>query len=151
MEIKFDWLRDFIEVDTKIEDKSFFKNISKLLTLSTCEVEEVQFINEHFAEVVVAKIIKVEKHPQADKLNLVTFEYGENKTHTVVCGAPNVSVGLFVPYARLGTVLPSGIKLEKKNIRGIDSTGMLCSGLELGLNADQEGLLVLNDKNQGQA
>ena len=91
----------------------------------------------------VAEIISVEKHPEADKLNLVTFNFGGKETKRVVCGAANVKVGLKTLYAPLGVTLPNGMTLEPKKIRGILSEGMLCSEEELGYSDDSAGIIEL--------
>lgn len=142
MLISIDWIKDFVDIDL---DKHSAKELAELFTLRTAEVEDIKESNAILSKIFVAKIEKIEKHPDADKLNLVTFSYGKNLSKQVVCGAPNVEVGLFVPYAPLGTTLPNGFTLEPKKIRGILSEGMLCSCSELGLQGNPSGLMVLND------
>ncbi|MCB9092477.1 MAG: phenylalanine--tRNA ligase subunit beta [Halobacteriovoraceae bacterium] len=138
MLISLDWIKDFTEVpNINIHD------IANDFTMKTAEVEEVKKLNEHLKVIVVAEIVSLKKHPEADRLNLVTFNYGEKEFKEVVCGAPNLEVGQKVPYAKLGTTLPNGITLEPKKIRGYLSEGMLCSATELGLGEDSKGLLQL--------
>ncbi|MCP4215985.1 MAG: phenylalanine--tRNA ligase subunit beta, partial [bacterium] len=112
-------------------------------TLATCEVEEVIKSGELLNNVTIARVESMEKHPDADKLNLVTFSIAEGETKRVVCGAPNVKPGIKVPYAALGTRFPDGFTLEPKKIRGILSEGMLCSERELGLSEEASGLMIL--------
>src|SRR5690606_11333487 len=102
-------------------------------------------VGAHFNHIFVSVIKSLRKHPEADKLNLVTIDYGAKELKEVVCGAPNVKVGLKVPYAPVGTVLPGGCKLEPKKIRGILSEGMLCSEKELGLGEGASGLMELSE------
>ncbi len=97
-----------------------------------------------YDEVRVAEIVTVGPHPNSDRLSIVTASVG-NETVDVVCGAPNVRVGLKVPYAAVGTTLASGITLKKAVIRGIESNGMLCAPDELGLGESHEGLCELPD------
>src|SRR4051812_40475959 len=99
------------------------------VTLRVAEVEGIEVKGQLWEEVKIVKIQSIRKHPEADQLNLVTFQLQENSEQTkeVVCGAPNVRVGLKVPYACLGTKFPDGLVLTAKKIRGIVSEGMLCS------------------------
>ncbi|HAZ11252.1 MAG: phenylalanine--tRNA ligase subunit beta [Bdellovibrionales bacterium GWA2_49_15] len=144
MHISMDWIRDFVDLPA-FEGKEGARKVATRFTMATAEVEEVLMADEYYDRVVVAQIQQVEKHPAADKLNLVTFQYGPGKTHKVVCGAQNVRPGLKVPYAPLDTSLPNGMILTPKNIRGIMSEGMLCSGEELKIPSTIDGLLELPD------
>jgi phenylalanyl-tRNA synthetase beta chain len=94
--------------------------------------------------VLVGEILKIEPHPNADRLQLVTVTTGSDKILKIVCGANNIEVGQKVPVALAGAVLPSNLKIEKVNIRGVESEGMICSEKELGLADDAEGILVLD-------
>ena len=138
MKISLDWIKDFVEIPSDLTAQE----LGVKFTLSTCEVEGVEETNSHMKDVKVVEITAIEAHPEADKLNLVTFNTG-NGTHKVVCGAPNVAVGLKVPFAPVGTTLPGDFTLEPKKIRGILSEGMLCAEDELGLGDGHEGLLEL--------
>lgn len=137
MKISLDWIKDFVELPELSPEEMGVR-----FTLSTCEVEEVEETNAHMEQVKVVEITKVEAHPEADKLRLVSFETGSGE-RKVVCGAPNVAVGMKVPFAPVGTTLPGGFTLEPKKIRGIMSEGMLCAEDELGLGDGHEGLLEL--------
>ncbi|MBI9101614.1 MAG: phenylalanine--tRNA ligase subunit beta [Spirochaetales bacterium] len=138
MKISLDWIKDFVELPEDISPQE----MGVRFTLSTCEVEGVEETNAHMDAVSVAEITKVEPHPEADKLNLVSFKTGDGEKR-VVCGASNVAPGLKVPFAPIGTTLPGGFTLEPKKIRGILSEGMLCAEDELGLGDGHEGLLEL--------
>jgi len=139
MLISIDWIKDFVELPSELSAAE----IGSRFTLATAEVEEVISVGDFFEKIRVCQIKEIEKHPEADKLNLVTFDFGEAETKRVVCGAANVKVGLKVPYAPLGVSLPNGLTLEPKKIRGILSEGMLCSEEELGYAEDSAGLMEL--------
>ncbi len=141
MKISLDWIKEFTDIPSDITPQE----LGMKFTLSTCEVEGVEISNEHMDAVTVAEITAIEPHPDADKLNLVSFKTGEGEKR-VVCGAPNVKVGLKVPFAPIGTTLPGGFTLEPKKIRGVMSEGMLCAEDELGLGDGHEGLLVLPEE-----
>lgn len=113
-----------------------------LLTMAGLEVEECHPVGAAFSQVVVARILSAEKHPDADKLKLCSVDTGEHGILQIVCGAPNAAAGLVVPCALVGAKLP-GIEIKKAKVRGIESAGMLCSARELGLSEDHGGLLAL--------
>lgn len=139
MKVSLDWIRDFVELPQNISSKEF----SSKFTLATAEVEDVIVTGEFWNRVIVVEVLEKEKHPEADKLNLVTFAMGGGKTFKVVCGAGNVEIGMKTVYAPSGTTLPTGLLLEPKKIRGIMSEGMLCSEEELAIAESSEGLIVL--------
>jgi phenylalanyl-tRNA synthetase beta chain len=138
MLISIDWIRDFVQVPNIPA-----KDIYTRFTLATAEVEGILTVDEHLEKIVIAEILSFEKHPEADKLNLVTFRISETEIRKVVCGASNVKVGIKIPYAPLGVKLPNGLLLEAKKIRGILSEGMLCSEEELGFALESEGIMEL--------
>ena len=138
MYISLDWVNDFVKLPQLDADE-----LANAFTMTTAEVEGVQTTFDHLKKIKVAKIIEINKHPEADKLNLVTFDFGGKEPKEVVCGAPNVVVGLKIPYAPLGTTLPNGLVLEPKKIRGYLSEGMLCSETELGIGEGSSGLMEL--------
>lgn len=140
MLISLDWIKEFTELPQMKAD-----DLANAFTMTTAEVEEVKTTFEHLKKIKVAKILSMRKHPEADKLNLVTINYGDGEKE-VVCGAGNVRVGLKIPYAPIGVTLPNGLTLEPKKIRGILSEGMLCSADELGHGEKSDGLLELIDK-----
>ena len=138
MLISIDWIRDFTNVPNLPA-----KDLYTRFTLATAEVEDVTTVGEHLEKIVIAEILSFEKHPEADKLNLVTFTLGNDDVRKVVCGASNVKVGIRIPYAPLGVKLPNGLLLEAKKIRGVLSEGMLCSEEELGFAEESEGIMEL--------
>ncbi len=139
MLISIDWIKDFVSIpDLDI------KTLGTKFTLATAEIEEIKTCGEIFEEIIVVEIVSFEKHPEADKLNLVTFKINDSETRRVVCGANNVKVGIKIPYARVGLSLPNGMTLEPKKIRGILSEGMLCSQEELGIPTTLDGIWELD-------
>lgn len=139
MLISLNWIKDFVEIPEMSP-----KDLGSLFTLATAEVEDVVVKGEALKPILCVEIKSLKPHPDSDKLNLVTFDYGQGKSKEVVCGAPNVKVGLKVPYAPIGTTLPNGMILEPKKIRGILSDGMLCSEVELALGEGKAGLMELS-------
>jgi phenylalanyl-tRNA synthetase beta chain len=136
MNIPENWLRSF--VDPKLTTEK----LAHLLTMSGLEVESCVPVAPAFSGVVVGEILAVERHPNADKLTVCTVNAGKDPLK-VVCGAPNVRVGMKAPLATVGTVLGK-LAIKKSNLRGVDSEGMLCSARELGLSEDHSGLLELD-------
>lgn len=135
MKLSLNWIKDYVALDTL--DPS---DVMTRVTTSTAEVEGVECINRHFAQVITARVLELRPHPNADKLKLVRVNDGLGEIE-VVCGAPNVAKGQIVALARAGALLPKG-KLEASSIRGIRSEGMLCAEDELGLSDDHAGLLL---------
>lgn len=139
MLISLNWIKEFVNLPDRSAD-----DLANDFTMTTAEVEEVATNYIHLKEIRVALIKSLRKHPEADKLNLVTIDFGAEDKE-VVCGAANVREGLKIPYAPLGVTLPNGLTLEPKKIRGILSEGMLCSADELGVGEKSDGLLELKE------
>lgn len=144
MQFSESWLR------TMVDPKMTSDELSHLLTMSGLEVEEVEPVAPPFSNVVVAKVVEVAKHPNADRLNVCQVDAGTGTLLNIVCGAPNVRPGMKVPCAMAGAKLPPGedgkpfeIKIGK--LRGVESQGMLCSARELKLSEEHSGLLELPD------
>jgi len=144
MQFSENWLR------TLVDPKLTSDELSHLLTMSGLEVEEVEPVVPPFSHVVVAQVVQVEPHPDADRLRVCQVDAGTGTMLNIVCGAPNVRPGLKVPCAMIGAKLPPGddgkpfeIKLGK--LRGVESQGMLCSARELKLSEENAGLLELPD------
>jgi len=138
MNVPENWLRDFVEIRITTE------KLAHLLTMSGLEVESFAAVAPPFSGVVVGEILAIERHPNADKLTVCTVSTGK-ETLQVVCGAPNVRVGMNAPLATVGSVLGS-VEIKNTKLRGVDSQGMLCSAKELGLSDDHSGLLELDAK-----
>lgn len=139
MLISLNWIKDFVDIPEMSP-----KELGSLFTLATAEVEDVVVKGAFLNTVLVAEVVSMKPHPDSDKLNLVTINYGAPELKEIVCGAQNVKVGLKVPFAQNGTTLPNGMTLEPKKIRGILSEGMLCSEVELGLSNESAGLMILD-------
>ena len=118
--------------------------IAALLTARCCPVEGVERLHADLGGVLVGRVLEVKRHPNADRLSLCLVDAGGSSGPLeVVCGAANVTAGKTYPFAPVGTVLPGGLKLERRKIRGTESNGMLCSARELGLGQDGEGILEI--------
>jgi phenylalanyl-tRNA synthetase beta chain len=137
MKIVESWLRDWVDPD--LDSKS----LEHQLTMLGLEVDGVGVEGAGLDGVVVAEVVEVEKHPDADRLSVCKVRAGGGETIGVVCGAPNVTAGMRSPLAVPGVTLPNGIKLRKSKIRGVVSNGMLCSAVELGLGEESDGILAL--------
>lgn len=137
MKFSESWLRSF--VNPPVSGDAF----SHLLTMAGLEVEEEEAVAPFFDQVVVAQVIEVTKHPDADRLKVCRVDIGTSEPLQIVCGAPNVAAGLRVPCALPGANLPGAFKIKIAKVRGIDSSGMLCSAKELAIAEDASGLLVL--------
>lgn len=136
MRINVDWLRDWVDVEVTPE------RLAEDLTLAGLEVDEVAPVARRLEGVVVARVMAVEPHPSADRLSVCKVDDGATE-HAVVCGAPNVAPGIVVPFARVGARLPGGDKIKAATLRGVVSSGMLCSPRELELSDDGSGLMLL--------
>ncbi|MCE9568562.1 MAG: phenylalanine--tRNA ligase subunit beta [Rhodocyclales bacterium] len=136
MQFSESWLRSLCNPSLSSEE------LCHVLTMAGLEVEERRPASADFSNVVVAEVLSVERHPDADKLKLCSVNVGEATPLQIVCGAPNVAAGMKVPCARVGAKLP-GIEIKQAKVRGIESFGMLCSARELGLSDDHGGLLPL--------
>jgi len=137
MKFSESWLRTL--VDTKLSSEE----LSHLLTMAGLEVEGLEPVAPQFNDVVVAQVLEVVKHPDADRLNVCKVDTGRGEPTIIVCGAPNVAVGLRVPCALPGAKLPGDFVIKIAKVRGIESSGMLCSAKELGIAEEASGLLVL--------
>ena len=136
MKLPLSWLREWIEVDAAAE------KIADALTRRGFYVEGIESQGHAYPGVVVARVLEVGKHPNADKLTLCRVDGGAGELR-VVCGAPNVRAGMLVPLATVGAKLPGGVTIKQSKIRGEESQGMLCSARELRLSEDHEGILDL--------
>ena len=137
MLVSLNWLKEFVETD-----KTAYE-IADHLTMGGIEVESVSHVGENLKTVFTARILNINPHPNASQLNLVKIDLAD-RTEEVVCGAPNVMVGTTVAFASVGTELPGGDTVARREIKGIVSPGMLCSEKELGLGEDASGLLVFD-------
>jgi len=143
MNVPESWLRSFCNPPIPGAE------LAERLTMAGLEVEAYEAAGPQFSGVVVAQILEVARHPNADKLTVCTVDAGGEKLK-VVCGAPNVRAGMKVPLAKIGARLP-GAEIRRTSLRGVESEGMLCSARELGLSDDHSGLLELEGKLGGDA
>lgn len=133
MKITYNWLKEYINFEESPQQ------LADKLTDAGFEVEELYPLIQPFSRVVVGKVEQVDKHPDADKLTVCMVSDG-TETYQVICGAPNVTSGQIVPFAKVGAELPAGFKIKKAKIRGVVSYGMICSKEELGIEAKSEGI-----------
>jgi len=135
--VNIEWLRDWVSIDLEAD------KLAERLTVAGLEVDSVEAAAPDFEGVVVAEITAVEPHSNADRLVVCQVNDGQEQ-HTVVCGAPNATSGLRAPFAPVGAVLPDEVKIRRTKLRGVTSNGMLCSGQDLGLSDESDGLLELS-------
>lgn len=120
------------------------KDVADRLAMLGATVDAIEPLAPGLGDIVIGLVEEVVQHPNADRLSLCTVNAGAAERHQVVCGAPNVARGKKYPFAPLGAVLPGGMKIEKRKLRGAASEGMLCSARELGLGQDHEGIMELD-------
>ncbi len=136
MKLPIRWLQDWIEFDGGADA------VAEALTRRGFYVEGIERLGHELPGVVIARVLEVAKHPNADKLSLCRVNAGGDELR-IVCGAPNVRAGMLVPLATIGATLPNGLTIKKSKIRGEESQGMLCSARELALSDDHGGILDL--------
>ena len=140
MNLPLSWLKDYMNTDGISE-----KEYADKLTMSGSIVEGIENLGAEFKNVVVGKITKIDKHPDADKLVVCQVDVGDEEIQ-IVTGAPNVFEGAVVPVAKHKSTLPGGIKITKGKLRGVVSYGMMCSTDELGISKERAtGILILPD------
>ena len=127
------WLNEFVDV-SDISDREF----DEAMTLSGSKVETVTALDESLKNVVVGKILSMEKHPDSDHMWICQIDVGQAEPTQIVTGAWNIHVGDLVPVAQHKSLLPNGTKIEKGKLRGVVSNGMLCSLKELSLTAEHD-------------
>ncbi len=144
MKAPISWLKDYVDINIGV------KEFADAMTMSGSKVEAVEVQGEDIKNVVVGKILTLEKHPDADKLQVSKVDVG-SKVIQIVTGANNISVGDYIPVALSGALLPDGKKISKGKLRGIESNGMMCSINELGLTkedcpeAAEDGIYILKN------
>ena len=138
MKFSLEWLKQHLDTDASAEE------IAEKLTAIGLEVEDLSNPAEALAPFRVAKVLTAEKHPQADKLQVLTVDAGTGEEIQIVCGAPNARAGMFGVFGPPGTYIPgSDITLKVAAIRGVESRGMMCSSRELELGEDHSGIIEL--------
>jgi phenylalanyl-tRNA synthetase beta chain len=144
MKVSVNWLKELVDIGEIPVAK-----LAHALTMGGLEVEEISPVAPAFTGIVVGHVKSVAPHPNADKLRVTKVDAGTGELLEIVCGAPNVAEGQKVPAALVGAKLPGGtgqpaLEIKKAKLRGVESSGMLCSARELGLSDDHAGLLVLD-------
>src|SRR5262245_8031603 len=142
MKLPISWLKEWVDVDATPEQ------VAEALTTRGFYVEGVESHGRRYPGVVIARVLEAAKHPNADKLSLCRVDGGTGELK-IVCGAPNVAAGMIVPLATVGTTMPNGLVIKAAKIRGEESQGMLCSGRELQLTEDHDGILDLRTYMKG--
>ncbi len=138
MKFSVNWLREFVDLPKNPED------IAELLTRAGIETKRIETRGANIDKVIVSQIIASSRHPNADRLTVCEVNDGSGTKRQVVCGATNYKVGDKVPLALPDAKLPNGMEIRKSKLRGVESEGMLCSPIELGLGEDASGLLILS-------
>ena len=138
MLVSLNWLREFVPYEGDIQV------LGDRLTMLGLELESIDDPFEGIKDFVIGHVVECDPHPEAEKLSVCRVDVGDELVD-IVCGAPNVAKGQKVPVAKVGTVMPDGMKIKKAKLRGVKSHGMICSERELGLSDDHEGIWVLDD------
>src|SRR5213595_3291074 len=138
MKFSINWLREFIDLPKDPEE------IAELLTRAGIETKKIETRGANIEKVFVSQITASSRHPNADRLTVCEVDDGSGTKRQIVCGATNYEVGDKVPLALPGAKLPNGLQIRKSKLRGVESEGMLCSPIELGLGEDASGLLILS-------
>ncbi len=139
MRVSLQWLRDYIDLPTTEVDE-----LTRAFDYLGHAVESVEEITADWTDVVVGKVERIEAHPDADKVRVTHVDLGDGELHQIICGAWNFAEGAIVPVAVPGSVLAGGFEIGRRNIRGVESHGMICSERELGLGELHEGIMVLD-------
>src|SRR5438093_10506974 len=138
MKFSVNWLREFVDLPKNPEE------IAELLTRAGIETKNIETRGAKIDKVIVSQITASSRHPNADRLTVCEVHEGSGTKRQIVCGATNYKVGDKVPLALPGTKLPNGTEIRKSKLRGVESEGMLCSPIELGMGEDASGLLILS-------
>jgi phenylalanyl-tRNA synthetase beta chain len=138
MKFSVNWLREFIDLPENPEE------IADLLTRAGVETENIETRGANIEQVIVSQVVASSRHPNADRLSVCEVDDGSGTKRQIVCGATNYKVGDKIPLALPGAKLPNGTEIRKSKLRGVESEGMLCSPIELGMGEDASGLLILS-------
>jgi phenylalanyl-tRNA synthetase beta chain len=138
MNVSYEWLKAFVPFEQSPP------LLRELITAHVATVDELVALRQELAPFVVARVVEEAPHPDSDHLHVTRVDMGTGVLLDVVCGAPNVRAGKLYPFAPTGTVMPSGLVIQKRKIRGAISDGMLCSARELGLGEEHDGILELD-------
>src|SRR5829696_2852197 len=138
MRVPLSWLRDFAPLGAPPAE------IAAALSGLGLVVEGMEAFGEGLGDVIVARVLATRPHPNADKVQVVDIDNGDGEALQIVCGAFNFAAGDLVPLAPVGARLPGGMQIGRRNVRGQWSNGMLCSGAELALTTDGDGIMILD-------
>jgi len=138
MNVSYEWLKAFVPFEQSATE------LRELITSHIATVDELIALRQELAPFVIARVVEEAPHPDSDHLHVTRVDMGTGTLLDVVCGAPNVRAGKLYPFAPTGTVMLSGLVIQKRKIRGAISDGMLCSARELGLGEEQDGILELD-------
>ena len=140
MKVSLNWLNDYLDVSGTAEE------ISDTLTALGLEAS-YENTGKRFSGVVLGKVVECGPHENADKLSVCEVDIGDEENYTIVCGAPNVKSGIHVPVAKVGATLNNGdSKIKQAKLRGVESSGMICSERELAISDEHEGIMILDTK-----
>ncbi|MBC8214101.1 MAG: phenylalanine--tRNA ligase subunit beta [Candidatus Marinimicrobia bacterium] len=138
MKISHNWIQDYIK--TELSPEVLEKGLTDLGLECTLQKSSLSFTN-----VVLGKVLECESHPDSDHLSICNVDVGDESNYQIVCGAPNVEIDIFVPVAKVGATLSNGeFKIKKAKLRGVKSFGMICSGQELQVNDDVDGIMIID-------
>jgi phenylalanyl-tRNA synthetase beta chain len=137
MKVLLSWLREFAPIQGDPDE------IAVQLTDLGMELESIERVGQGLDGIVVARVLDIREHPDADKIRLVDVDRGDGASLQICCGASNMAVGDLVPLATIGTVMPGGMEIAKRKMRGQESNGMLCSAREMQIGDDHDGILIL--------
>ncbi|MEC8976570.1 MAG: phenylalanine--tRNA ligase subunit beta, partial [Actinomycetota bacterium] len=138
MKILLSWLREFAPIEGDVDQ------LTDHLSDLGMAVEDARVLDP-LDGVIVARVADLRQHPEADRIQLVNVETTDGVQLQVCCGAFNMAVGDLIPFATIGTVMPDGMEISQRTMRGELSNGMCCSAAELGLGSDQDGIMILPD------
>ena len=140
MKVLLSWLREFApDIDGDPEE------LGETLSALGLAVEEMTITGQGLDGIVLAKVLDLSPHPDADKIQVVQVDSGDGQPLQVCCGAFNMAVGDLIPFATVGTTMPNGMEIGVRKMRGQESNGMCCSAEEIGLGDDSDGIMLLTD------
>jgi len=141
MKVLLSWLREFApDIDGDPVD------LGETLSALGLAVEEMTITGGGLDGIVLAKVLDLSPHPDADKIQVVQVDAGDGEATQVCCGAFNMSVGDLIPFATIGTVMPNGMEIGQRKMRGVMSNGMCCAASEIGMGSDSDGIMILTDR-----
>ena len=140
MKVLLSWLKEFIpDLDHDPEE------IGKRLSALGLAVESMEVVGNELSGVVVGKVLDLRPHPNAERIQLVDVDLGNGEATQICCGAFNMQVGDIIPVATVGSILPDGMEIAQRKLRGEVSNGMCCSASEIGLGDDSDGIMILSE------